>query len=182
VPDEHRLAYLASKANSAYMQLEAAESWRKDEDTARKAHGEAKAAAEALLELAEERRDSPDYAAAVMTAHQTLGLIALHDGDQDRAVDHMLESVKVPELGPDGGIVERHFLAQRLPIYLLKEGERETVIEYYEAAAKINARERERLLEDARAVREGRMPRSYQSMFAHPIFTAQPAPSGAFQR
>ena len=117
-----------------------------------------------------------------MTAHQTLGLIALHDGNRDRAVHHMLESVKVPELALEGGIVERHFLAQRLPIYLLKEGERETVIEYYEAAATINARERERLLEDARAVREGRMPRSYQSMFTHPIFSVRPSTWTTIQR
>ena len=182
VPDEYRLVDLASKANGAYVQLEAAESWRKDEGAARQAHDEAKAYAEAALALAEQRRDSPDYAGAVMTAHQTLGLIALHDGDRNGAVRHMLESVNVPAFESSQAIYEAAAVAQRLPIYLLKEGERETVIQYYEAAARINPREREQLLENARSVREGRMPRTYQATFAHPIFSAQTAPTGADQR
>jgi tetratricopeptide (TPR) repeat protein len=182
VAAEDRLAYLANKASWKYMLLEGAESWRKDPDLAKTSKPEAKAAAEEVLKLAAEHRDSPDYAVAVMTAHHTLGLLALHSGDRDAAVHHMLESVKVPDIVSAEGVVEAVFVAQRLPTYLLKEGERETVIEYYEAAARISPRERERLLEDARAVREGRMPRSYQSMFAHPIFTIQPSPSAAVQR
>ena len=182
VPEEHRLAHLASKANAAYRRLEAAESWRKDEDAARRAHDEARGHAEAALALAEQRRDSPDYAGAVMAAHQTLGLIALHDGDREGAVRHLLESANVPELESSQGIFEAAAAAQRLPIYLLKDGERDTVIRYYEAAARIHPREREPLLENARAVREGRMPRSYQSTFAHPIFSAPHSTSGAAQR
>jgi hypothetical protein len=76
-----------------------------------------------------------------------------------------MESVRVPEVRPADVFLEASFVAQRLPTYLLKEGERDSVIQYYEMAAKINPRERERLLEDARAVREGRMPRNYQAVF-----------------
>ena len=182
VPEEDRLVYLANKASWAYMRLEGAESWRKDPELAKTAKADAKAAAEEVLTLAPENRGSPDYAAAVMTAHHTLGLLALHGGDRTVAVHHLLESVKVPTVAPTRGILEASFVAQRLPTYLLKEGERESVIQYYEAAAAISPSERERLLEDARAVREGRMPRSYQSTFAHPVFSAQNSGSGAGHR
>jgi hypothetical protein len=78
----------------------------------------------------------------------------------------MLESVKVPPVDSPDGIIESSLVAHRLPTYLLKEGERESVIQYYEAAAKISPNQRERLLQDAQAVREGRMPRNYQAVFA----------------
>jgi hypothetical protein len=48
--------------------------------------------------------------------------------------------------------------------YLLKEGERERVVEFLEAFARLTVRDRERLLRDAQAIREGRMPSSYQLM------------------
>ena len=49
---------------------------------------------------------------------------------------------------------------------LLKEGERERVVEFLEAFARLTIRDHDRLLEDARAIREGRMPSSYQHMVA----------------
>jgi len=49
---------------------------------------------------------------------------------------------------------------------LLKEGEREAVAEFLEALARLTITERDRVLEDARAIREGRMPTSYQYMVA----------------
>jgi hypothetical protein len=49
---------------------------------------------------------------------------------------------------------------------LLKEGEREAVIEFLEAFARLTIVERDRLLKDALAIREGRMPFSYQHMVA----------------
>jgi hypothetical protein len=45
---------------------------------------------------------------------------------------------------------------------LLKEGERAAVVEFLEALAGLTITERNRLLKDAQAIREGRMPSSYQ--------------------
>jgi hypothetical protein len=47
---------------------------------------------------------------------------------------------------------------------LLKEGERERVVEFLETYAQLTVRDRQRLLDDAKAIREGRMPSSYQHM------------------
>jgi hypothetical protein len=49
---------------------------------------------------------------------------------------------------------------------LLKEGERDAVVEFLEAFAQLTIMERDRLLQDAKAIREGRMPSSYQYMVA----------------
>jgi hypothetical protein len=47
---------------------------------------------------------------------------------------------------------------------LLKRGERESVVEFLEAFALLTITERDRVLQDAQAIREGRMPSSYQYM------------------
>jgi hypothetical protein len=52
--------------------------------------------------------------------------------------------------------------AHRLVKYLLKAGERDAVIEFYERMAALKVRDSEDLLESARALRAGRMPLSYQ--------------------
>ena len=49
---------------------------------------------------------------------------------------------------------------------LLKEGEREAVVEFLEALARLTITERDRLVKDAQAIREGRMPSSYQRTVA----------------
>jgi hypothetical protein len=49
---------------------------------------------------------------------------------------------------------------------LLKEGERGRVVEFLEAFARLTITERDRLLKDAQAIREGRMTTSYQQMVA----------------
>jgi hypothetical protein len=49
---------------------------------------------------------------------------------------------------------------------LLKEGERDAAVEFLDAFARLTIMERDRLLQDAKAIREGRMPSSYQHMVA----------------
>jgi hypothetical protein len=49
---------------------------------------------------------------------------------------------------------------------LLKEGEREAVVEFLEAFARLTIRDRDYLLGDAKAIRDGRMPSLYQHMVA----------------
>jgi hypothetical protein len=50
--------------------------------------------------------------------------------------------------------------------YETENREREAVVEFLEAFAQLTIRDRDRLLQDAKAIREGRMPSSYQHMVA----------------
>ena len=157
---------LANRALEGFMVSEdITEYVKKDPTAAKRQRDEAKALAEGALKMAAAHAQDPAYSAAVMTAHHVLSALALRDGDRERAVHHMRESVKVPAseqiryaVGPFSWMLP----ANRL----LKHGERETVVEYLEALARLTVTERDRLLEDARAIREGRMPSSYQYMVA----------------
>jgi hypothetical protein len=55
-------------------------------------------------------------------------------------------------------------LDRRLVNHLLKDGERESVAVFLERSARLRDVERERLLKDAAAIRQGVMPTSYQAM------------------
>lgn len=177
VTEEDRLADLAQKAQAHYLRLEFYD--RRPEASVRTSGNAgpneaerrqlavenreaANQAANEALELAAKNPASPDSAPAVISAHHTLGLLALRDGDRTAAVRHMLDSVKVPPLQNEQQPV---MLWLKLTNYLLKEGERDSVIQFFEEYAKISPKNRERLLRDAQAVREGRMPQSYQTMY-----------------
>ena len=51
---------------------------------------------------------------------------------------------------------------------LLKAGERERIAVFLEDFARLTIDERQRLLDDARAIREGRMTASYQASMTRP--------------
>jgi tetratricopeptide (TPR) repeat protein len=161
IPEADRLVHLAAKAAAAYMRVDQGAYYlRKDNKPVPsfdKEIAEAKAFAEEALRLAAASPQHPDYTAVVMSAHQTLGLIALRAGERAAAVRHLLESVKVPpmdETTPD----PPHWL--RLTNYLLREGERESVITFLDELAQVSPTHRERALADATAARAPRMPRS----------------------
>jgi hypothetical protein len=137
---------------------------KEDVAAAKQQRDEAKARAEEVLKIAAAHAQEPAYAAAVMTAHHVLATVALRDGDRERALNHMRESVNVPA---SEQIQSAPPVSWLRPVNrLLKEGERERIVEFLEAFAGLTIRDRDRLLEDARAIREGRMPSSYQHMVA----------------
>ena len=155
-------------ANRAYGQFMVAEDiteyGKKDMAAGKQQRDEARARAEEVLKMAAAHAQDPAYSAAVMTAHHVLATAALRDGDRRRAVHHLRESVKVPaseqiQYAPT-------FSWSRPVNRLLREGERETVAEFLEALARLTITERDRLLKDAQAIRDGRMPASYQHMVA----------------
>jgi beta-lactamase regulating signal transducer with metallopeptidase domain len=156
---------LANRALEGYMVSEdITEYAKKDMVAGKQQRDEAKARAEEVLKIAAAHPQEPAYSAAVMTAQHVLATAALRDGDRERAVHHMRESVKVPaseqiQYAPP-------FSWMRPVNRLLKEGEREAVVEFLEAFARLTISERERLLKDAQEIREGRMPSSYQHMVA----------------
>jgi hypothetical protein len=152
---------LAERAYHGYMSAEdITEYAKKDPAAARQQRQEAKDRAEEALKIADAHAQDPAYSAAVMTAHHVLAAVELRDGDRARATEHMRESVKVPTSE------EIQYLAptswMRPVNGLLKRGERSTVVEFLEAFARLTITEKDRLLRDAQAIREGRMPTFYQ--------------------
>jgi hypothetical protein len=174
-----RLAFLARQAQQHYMRLEYYDFQARNGAPDRDASGKpvnyaalvsehetaARNAARDVLSLAEQSAEAHEAGHAIIAAHHTLGLLALRDGDRDTAVHHMLDSTAIT---PPADAPEPSLLWNRLSNYLLKAGERDTVIQFLEASAKNSPATREHLLADAQAIREGRMPRSYQTMFAKP--------------
>jgi hypothetical protein len=156
---------LANRAFEGYMLAEdITEYAKKDMAAGKQQRDEAKARAEAALKIAAAHPGDPAYSAAVMTAHHVLATAALRDGDRERAVLHMRESVNVPT--SEQIQYAAPFSWGRPVNRLLRSGERERVVEFLEALARLTITERERLLRDAQAIREGRMSSSYQYVVA----------------
>jgi hypothetical protein len=156
---------LANRALEGFMIAEdITEYVKKDRAAARRQRDEAKTRAEEVLKMAAPHRGDPAYSASVMTAHHVLAAVALRDGDRERAVQHMRESVKVPTSEHIQYVAPYSWM--RPVNRLLKQGERESVVEFLEAFAGLTISERDRLLDDAQAIREGRMTVSYQSTVA----------------
>ncbi len=154
---------LANRANEGFMISEdITEYVKKDTAAARQQRDEARARAEEVLKIAGAHGQEPAYSAAVMTAHHVLAAVALRDGDRARALQHMRDSVKVPT--SERLQYAAPFSWMRPVNRLLKLGERDAVVEFLEAFAGLTITERDRLLEDARAIRDGRMPSSFQNM------------------
>ena len=120
--------------------------------------------AEETLAVADTRKQDPSYSRAVMIARQTLAAVAAYENDRDAAVRLLNESLDVPPSD------EVRYYAQGTWIkavnQLLKLGERERVAAFLDASAGVTETERERMLADAKAIREGRMPTTYQYMVA----------------
>ena len=154
---------LANRAHEGFMIAEdITEYVKKDAAAAKQQRDEAKARAEEVLKIAAAHAQDPAYSAAVMTAHHVLAAVALRDGDRERAVQHMRDSVNLPASEQIQYVPPPSW--GRPVNRLLKQGERESVVEFLEAFARLTVTERDRLLEDAQAIREGRMPSSYQYM------------------
>ena len=153
---------LANRAHERYMISEdITEYAKKDPATAKQERAEAKKEAEQVLEIAKAHSGNPAYSAAVMMAHQVLSALATRESDNERAIHHLMESVKVP---PSDQLRYSDPFAWNRPVnYLLKQGERERIAQFFESMAPlVGSRRRETLLADAKAIRQGRMPSGFQ--------------------
>jgi hypothetical protein len=162
VPDDDRLAYLAATAEEAYSLAEFQTDYRKKAAAAEQKITQAREAAEQILTIASRNPQSPSAGGGVFVAQLTLGLIALREGSRERAVERMRNSVAISSLAPSFD----HGLGFRLANYLLQAGERESVAAFFDRYADLSPGRREALRQEAAAIREGRMPESYQRMFA----------------
>ncbi len=162
LPEPDRFAFLPELADTNYMSAEALAYTDHDQPRADAAYERSRKYAEEALALAPTFRNDAGYGTAIYRANVALGTHALREGNVKTAVRYMMEAVKAPaseEIAYTGAPLEG-----RLVTYLLESGERQSVVEFLDRAAQLRARDRERLLEDAAAIREGRMPIAYQHM------------------
>ena len=168
LPIEDRLFYLPGAAESAYMRAEYLDYTAGGKPAAERAQMRQRAAqgfarakqyATDALALAQTNQQAAQSNDLIYRAETVLGVLALKDGDRDRAVEHMRAAAAAP--GP-AAPAPRFGLRSRLTEYLLRAGERTSVAEYLEKSAGRFPIEREQLLKDASRIRAGTMPLAYQ--------------------
>ena len=138
--------------NIAKRRAESRDSWHRSKDLAQQA-----------LTLASAHPEEPSAADAIFHAHITLGLNALRDGDHAAARQHLDLASKAPppSTSSDSSPIDELSLEDRFIKWLLKDGERETVIAYFERLAAGNEPARDRLTRAAADLRNGIQPRDY---------------------
>jgi beta-lactamase regulating signal transducer with metallopeptidase domain len=168
LPVADRLFYLPWAAESAYMRAESIEYTARDKPEDQKAEALRKARAgwerarqyaEDALTLAAANTTASEYGAAIYRSNVALGVLALKDGDRERAVEHMARAVTPSS---EALLYSQQGLRGRLVEYLLREGERETVAAFLEKSAEMSETNRARLLKDAEQIRRGIMPQAFQ--------------------
>jgi hypothetical protein len=178
LPEDERLPMLVKHAEIEYLKAELA-NWQatqpqtpdeklpaRIEDNRQEAlasrQRSKKYAADAVT-LARSLSNHPDQADALFAATIALGANAFWDGDRDTAVRHMLAAADIPP-STSGRVMSptlNRSLEMKLISGLLKYGERETVIDYFERSAETRPADRERLLAAASAIRNGKLPMNY---------------------
>jgi beta-lactamase regulating signal transducer with metallopeptidase domain len=164
MPEADRFVLLTELADRHYGMAEYWDHVRNDAKAGARWKRSKQYAQEALA-LAPNHRDHPDYGYVVYGANVALAANVLREGNRPQAVRHMLAAVDAPpseKLGTGTWIVTE----QRIVNYLLKDGERDSVVQFLERAAPLRPAHHERLLKDAAAIRDGRMPLSYQAMMS----------------
>jgi hypothetical protein len=165
LPDADRFEELPSLARDAYQTVAGLERWNDDPNLRGRrelARDQAKRYAEEALRLAPKFRDHPDYGGAIYTANMTLSALALHDGDETKAVAYLERASRAPaseELVYRDDVVSRW----RVVRDLVAQGERQAVIDFLDRMAQTNLAERMDLREAAAALRRGETPRSFRT-------------------
>lgn len=137
-----------------------------DKRRAAERFAESKQAAADALALGATLKDTDGNSHAMFRAHIAAGLLAWRAGNRKDAVRHLLEASKLPKPS-EASREPRSPLEAQLVNYLMKYGERESIIEYYERAAESrDENQRRTMLDAAAAIRDGRMPEPYQRYFA----------------
>jgi beta-lactamase regulating signal transducer with metallopeptidase domain len=111
--------------------------------------------AQDLLRLAPKFRSDPNYGVAVYMGNIVLGTLALREGNRKAAVDYLLAASHAPAAQDLDMYIPHHL---RLTGYLLKYGERESVIEFLERIAQVSRLQKASLLEAAGNIRKGLQP------------------------
>lgn len=133
----------------------------------RKMLTEARTLAEQALDAASALPQDALACDPVFRANLVLALVRWREGDRQATLRYLSEASRAPAAAFAG---LRRFpvdIEAKLTNSLLKHGERETVAAYLEQASKARTPgDRARMLEEARAIRDGRMPARYQRLLA----------------
>jgi len=160
LPEAERFEFLPGLAEGAYFEGEDAD-YKKDQAAAKASWDRTKKYAQDALTLAKKFPNDPNCGMAVYRGNMVLGTLAMWEGDKKNAVRYLLYASKAP--ASEELAYTTHPASERLVKYLLKYGERESVIEFWERMAQINLIEKNYILESAAAVRRGQMPEAYQA-------------------
>lgn len=159
LPEAERFDSLPELAIEAYMEGEYADYYRHDAAGAKAAWERARKYAQDALQLAPKFRDDPDYSTAVYMGNIVLGLATFRvDGNRQAAVNFMLAASHAPVSEDLDYYVPFH---TKLTGYLLKYGERASVIEFLERIAQVSTSQKSYLLEAADQIRKGFQPLWY---------------------
>jgi beta-lactamase regulating signal transducer with metallopeptidase domain len=155
--EAERLELLPFVAVYAWFEGDNAGYYKHDKAAQKAAWDRAAKYAEEMLRLAAKLPNSSNSPRAVYEGHATLGLIAFREGrDTQIAVDHAREASKA---AASEDLAYGHpFQLQRLLGYLLKHGERDSVVECLERMAKIQVADSKMLLDAAAQIGQGVMP------------------------
>jgi hypothetical protein len=129
----------------------------RNRDFAQRSFERSKLYARQALDLAGRLPNDPYSPDAVLQANIALGAHAFREGDRKTAVRYMLDASKSPHYSRAPTSLEGRLIGQ-----LLKHGERDTVIEYFERVGqKSVGDEAERPRKAAQAIRDGYWPTDY---------------------
>jgi hypothetical protein len=161
LPEAERFDYLPWLLQLSFMRAQDAD-YHEKPTAAKSAWSSTERYGQDLLSLAARFQQHPNYGTAIYIGNLGLSSVALHEGNQRKAVRYLNDAANAPSseefaYSTDG-------VAQRLIGQLLKNGERESVIEFLEKIAQIKVLERNQLLQAATAIRDGRMPIWYQAL------------------
>ncbi|MGE5361284.1 MAG: M56 family metallopeptidase [Bacteroidales bacterium] len=163
LPEGERLAVLPMLARNAYARADYLKNEKHDEAGVRAAWEQARAYAEDMLEIAARAKADPRYATAVFHGNTVLGLVTYRQGGPTwRAVKYAEAASRAP--ATDALRYDSVWELRLLLRYLVREGERESVVECLERMAKINLLERDSLLHAADSIRHGVMPEYWDRM------------------
>jgi tetratricopeptide (TPR) repeat protein len=161
LPEAERFERLIHASRDAYVGFEDISRWDDPNlrDRLELARQQAAKSAEDALKLAPRYRAHPGYGTAIYMANMTLGALALHDKDTKRAVEYLRKASQAPvseELAYSEGIVSG--VHWHLARDLLKQGQRQAVLEFLDRMARTNIAERAEWREAAAQIRRGEMP------------------------
>jgi hypothetical protein len=143
-------AHRPADGSPASLALQAQSSYDQGDWDAARQHAQ-----RALRQAAKLPKD-PDYGTAIYQANMVLGMLAMRDGDRKAAVEYMLEASGAPPTEELAYAMQKFTFL--LPGWLLKDGERESVVQFLERFAKTCVAGRKDLLDSAELIRRGQKP------------------------
>ena len=166
LPEAERFGALPWLAIEAYMEGEGDDYYRHDAASAKSAWERARKYAQDELQLASKLRDHPQCGTNIYMGNLVLGLVTLREGNRQKAVDYLLAASRAPASEDLDYYLNFHL---KLTGYLLKYGERDSVIEFLERIAQVSGPLRKKsLLDDAQKIRNGVQPVWYPRDKANP--------------